>query len=65
MDRKTDDIKQTLLSNQVGIDQILYILNNEDALRVVADLQRSGEPVATRVMDAGKQVRSYHLPTFR
>ncbi|TCD59782.1 hypothetical protein EIP91_011471 [Steccherinum ochraceum] len=55
MDRKTEDIKQTLLSNQVGIDQILYILRSDDALRVVADLQRSGEPVATRVMDAGKQ----------
>lgn len=63
MDRRTEDMKRTLRETQLGVDQILNILSNEEALRIAADLQKAGEPVATHIMDVGKQVRLWELPT--
>ncbi|THH31755.1 hypothetical protein EUX98_g2416 [Antrodiella citrinella] len=48
-------MKLMILNNSDNVEQILGILNNPEEVHRVADLQRTGAPVAERLMDAGKR----------
>ena len=52
-----------IYNNQENVEQILQILRNREQILQVAALEQAGNPVAERVMDAGKRVCSV-LPDF-
>lgn len=47
-----------IYNNQENVEQILQILRNREQILQVAALEQAGNPVAERVMDAGKRVCS-------
>lgn len=51
-----EQLKRISLYSADNVEKILGILYNPDEVRKVAALQKSGEPVAERIMNAGKQV---------
>lgn len=61
-----EQLKLISLYSADNVEKILGILYNPDEVRKVAALQKSGEPVAERLMNAGKQVcSSFGSPSSR